>query len=118
MFPKYSGEKEYWLSEIKKLNAGDPRRFASILKLLPELISILTIFERATIIDQHSLIREVFKHNIIYSEGACRTLSINPMFAHNVLKFKEKGLLFWSNPLQKWVIFPFVLGAGIEPARL
>ncbi len=62
-FSKYSGEKGYLLSEIKKLNASDPKRFASILKLLLELISIPAIFERANIIDQHSLVREVFKHD-------------------------------------------------------
>ncbi|MGE7521043.1 recombinase family protein, partial [Pedobacter suwonensis] len=111
-FSKYSGEKGYLLSEIKKLNAGDPKRFASILKLLPELISIPAIFEKANIIDQHSLIREVFKHDIIYSEGACRTLSINPMFAHNVLKFKEKGLLFLEQPSSKMGAIPIRTRGG------
>ncbi|MFD2634193.1 hypothetical protein [Pedobacter mendelii] len=64
----------------------------------------LGIFEH-----QHFLIREVFKHHIIYSEGASRTLSIKPIFEHTVLKFKEKGCSFWSNPFQKWGQFPSVL---------
>lgn len=71
---------------------------------------IPSIFEKADILDQHALIREVFKHDITYSDGACRTLSMNPMFTHNVFEFKEKGLLFLEQPSSKMEVIPIRTG--------
>jgi hypothetical protein len=50
-FSKYSGEKSYLVSEIKKLNAGDQLRNNSMLKLLPALVNIPAIFKKAVILD-------------------------------------------------------------------
>jgi hypothetical protein len=41
----------------------------------------------------------VFKHNLVYSEGAFRTPSINDAFSLNYLNANKKGLLFVEQPL-------------------
>lgn len=97
-FGKYAGEKAFLTSEIQKLKAHDKSNWEKIMKLLPTLLDIPGIFEKAEINDQHSLIREVFKHPLTYKDGQCRTPTINPAFAHNYLKIKEKRLLDIEQP--------------------
>jgi len=91
-FGRYAGDRAYLVSEIQKLNSDQKEKWKKALELLPVLSDIPGIFEKAEILDQHSLIREVFKHPLIYKDGQCRTPAINPGFAHNYLKIKEKRL--------------------------
>ncbi|MDB5063005.1 MAG: site-specific recombinase, invertase Pin [Mucilaginibacter sp.] len=91
-FSKYAGEKAFLTSEIQKLKADDKSNWEKITKLLPTLLDVPGIFEKAEINDQHSLIREVFKHPLTYKDGMCRTPTINPAFAHNLLKINENML--------------------------
>jgi hypothetical protein len=90
---------EKGIIEIKKLNENNNEKRNKIMELLPLLLDVPALFEMAGIEDQHTLVREVFKHGITYSEGRCRTPSINPASAHNALKTKEKGLLFFEQSL-------------------
>ena len=53
------------------------------------------------IIQKHTLIKGVFKHNLHWGDGAFRTKYIDPTFHDNLLKIKEKGLLFNEQPFQK-----------------
>ena len=66
--------------------------------ILPRLISLDAIYERASIKHKHTLIKAVFKHAISFSEGAFRTPSIGELFTHNYLNIKEKGLLLLEQP--------------------
>lgn len=109
-YTKYSGEKAALLLEIKNLRSGDQATHNQLLKLLPSLTDIPAIFKMADIVDQHRMLREVFRHEIIYSEGHSRTLSINPAFSHNLLKFKHKGLLFLEQPSSKMGRVPIRTG--------
>lgn len=87
-FSKYSGQKAYLDSEIQKLSADQKGKWKKAMELLNNLLDIPSIFRQAEILDQHSLIKEVFKHGIIYLDGKCRTPSVNPGFAHNYLRIK------------------------------
>ena len=97
-FGRYAGDRAYLVSEIQKLNSDQKEKWKKVLELLPVLSDIPGIFEKAEILDQHSLIREVFKHPLVYKDGQCRTPTINPGFAHNYLKIKEKRLLEIEEP--------------------
>ncbi len=67
-------------------------------RLLPELSNLYQIYEKGNIIQKHTLIRGVFKDNLVWGEGMFRTAFIDPSFYDNVLKIKEKGLLFYEQP--------------------
>ena len=92
-FNKYAGEKAFITSEIKKLKSDNKGKWEKMMELLPTLLDVPGIFEKAEINDQHSLVREVFKHPLVYKDGMCRTPTINPAFAHNLLKINKKRLL-------------------------
>lgn len=51
------------------------------------------IYEKATIRRKHALIKGVFKQGIMYLNNGFRTPYINPLFAHNIMNIKQKGLL-------------------------
>jgi hypothetical protein len=67
-------------------------------RVITSLVRHSKHLEKAEILDQHCLIREVFKHPLTYKDGQCRTPTINPGFAHNYLKIKEKKLLDIEQP--------------------
>jgi len=69
-------------------------------RLLPELSNIYQIYEKGNIIQKHTLIRGVFKDNLLWGGGMFRTAFVDPVFYDNVLKVKEKGLLFYEQPFQ------------------
>lgn len=69
-------------------------------RLLPELSNICQIYEKGNIIQKHTLIRGVFKDNLLWGGTMFRTDFIDPVFYDNVLKVKEKGLLFYEQPFQ------------------
>ena len=92
-FSKYSSQKAYLDSEIYKLSIDKKSALKKAIELLDYLLDVPGIFRVADILDQHALIREVFKHNIIYSDGKCRTPVVNPAFSHNYLGFKKIGLI-------------------------
>jgi hypothetical protein len=66
------------------------------------LTAIPGIFIRANLFQKHSILRRVFKDGIMYNGRSYRTRTpfINPALSHNLLRLKEKGLLFWNNPLK------------------
>lgn len=70
---KYAGDKAFLVSEIQKLNSDQKERWKKALALLPVLSDIPGLFEKAEILDQHCLIREVFKHPLTYKMGSANT---------------------------------------------
>jgi len=63
------------------------------------LTNLFDVYEKANLSAKNMLVKAVFKHHLVYSEGAFRTPSINDAFALNYLKANEKGLLFVEQPL-------------------
>ena len=79
-----------------QLDTGDDL----IQRLLLELSNLHQIYEKGNIIQKQTLIRGVFKDNLLWGDGTFRTAFIHPAFYDNVLKVNEKGLLFYKQPLQ------------------
>ena len=46
--------------------------------------------------DRQQLIRMVFDNSLYYYNNAFRTLFIEPIFSHNVMKMNEEGLLIYE----------------------
>jgi site-specific DNA recombinase len=69
-----------------------------IVRLLPELSNLFQIYDKGNIIQKQTLIRGVFKDNLLWGNGVFRTAFIDPAFYDNLLKINEKGLLFYEQP--------------------
>lgn len=91
---------------MNKLKEDNKDKWQKMLDLLSTLPDIPGIFEKADLKDHHSFIREVFKHPLTYKDGMCRTHTINPAFAHNLLKIKAKRLPDIEQPLPDLSINP------------
>jgi site-specific DNA recombinase len=70
--------KEYW----KKLN-----------EILPKLYDIRGIVDGLPLYKQHQFLNLVFDSSLTHDGTTYRTRFLHPMFAHNELELKEKGLL-------------------------
>jgi site-specific DNA recombinase len=93
-YKKLAVERSLIQSQIDSLANDKESMFNKIESLLPSLTELPQIFERATLFQKHSILREVFKQGLMYGRGAFRTPYINPALAHNSMILKEKGLLF------------------------
>lgn len=80
-------------AEIKELKDGNGGALEQKLSLIPELLDLERLFSKAGVSEKHALLNVVFKHGLTYREGVFRTPGINPVFNHNLLIIKEKGLL-------------------------
>ncbi|WP_423213034.1 recombinase family protein [Olivibacter jilunii] len=106
-FQKFKEEKA--LLEISLEGKKKPKIDTSddiIQRLLPELSNLYQIYEKSNITQKHMLIRGVFKDNLVWGSNMFRTTFINPIFEDNLLKIKEKGLLFYEQPSLKSGIIP------------
>ncbi len=98
-FKKFKEEKavlEYALSDDKKSKVDSSDDI--IERLLPELSNLFQIYEKGNITQKHTLIRGVFKDNLSWGSEMFRTTFVDPTFYDNILKVKEKGLLFYEQP--------------------
>lgn len=77
-----------------------------IQRLLPELSNLHQIYEKGNITQKHILIRGVFKDNLVWGGDMFRTTFIDPTFQDNLVKIKEKGLLFYEQPFLKSGVTP------------
>lgn len=98
-FQKYSSEKALTIKDITRLKNSGPDKWQQLERFMPALTNVFDIYEKAKISAKINLVKGVFKHNLVYSEGAFRTPSISEAFAYNSLIAKEKGLLFVEQPL-------------------
>jgi site-specific DNA recombinase len=105
-YRKFQAEKALLSSEIGLLDNSVSDKINRQLALLPLLINIPAIYDRATLNQKHSLLHGVFKHGLSYSEGAFRTPYITPALRHNLLKMNKKGLLFLEQPSSEFNRIP------------
>jgi len=87
------------INDITRLKNSGPDKWQQLERFMPALTNVFDIYEKAKISAKINLVKGVFKHNLVYSEGAFRTPSISEAFAYNSLKAKEKWLLFVEQPL-------------------
>lgn len=90
-FAKHTSERGHVLAEISKASSKKTSKWERLSKHLPRLSNLGELYRKARTIDQHRLVRGVFKHNFIYSDGAFRTPSINEIFFNNYLNSMKKG---------------------------
>ncbi|MEO6522075.1 MAG: hypothetical protein ABIN91_10385 [Mucilaginibacter sp.] len=99
-FQKYSSERALLLKDIDTLKKNGNDKWQRLEKLLPELINIQNVYERLKpITAKIHMVKTVFKHNIVYSEGGFRTPSMSEAFEDKCLNANKKGLLFLEQPL-------------------
>ncbi|MBX2944106.1 MAG: recombinase family protein [Cyclobacteriaceae bacterium] len=92
-YRKYSEEKAKVESELLDLQRDKSQDWRRAKEALPHLLSLPTLYANATLTQKHALLNGVFKHGLTFSEDRVRTPSINPVFSHNILKIKQKGLV-------------------------
>lgn len=98
-FQKYSSERALLLQDLDSLKQAGADKWQRFEKLMPALSNLHDIYEKASVTAKNKLVKAVFKHNLVYSEGAFRTPSINDAFSLNYLNTNRKGLLFVEQPL-------------------
>lgn len=99
-YKKFNIQKAKLESEIQELSKEESMGLDKAQRLLPHLTDLPGIFKKANIFQKHSIVREVFKAGLIYVDGGLRTPYLNPVFSHNALILKEKGLLLVEQPSQ------------------
>ena len=84
--------------EVYLLGKDADDKIKEQIRLLPHLINFKTIYEKATLRQKNAIIHQVFKQGIVFLKDSFRTPEVNPVFEHNLLKMKEKGLLNIEQP--------------------
>jgi hypothetical protein len=90
---KYTMERVRLKEKISCLKENVEEQVNRELRLLPNLLNLSGLFNKATINQQHAILKAVFKGSLTFSDGTFRTPTINPAFDHNVLKLKEKKIV-------------------------
>jgi site-specific DNA recombinase len=111
---KLSAEKARLEDELNYLEEDMEDQIRQDLLVLPYMMNLPAIFKDASLNQQHAIINEVFKEGLNYQGGTFTTPSINPRFAHNLLKLKELGLLEIKQPYDNSDIFSSCGEGGIR----
>ncbi len=86
------------------LNKKEPSKIRDedelVERLIPGLGNLYEIYEKSNITQKHTLIRGVFKDNLVRGDDMFRTAFIDPTLNNNILKVKQKGLLFNEQPFK------------------
>ncbi len=101
-YKKYNIERAELTSAIIDLKQDNSSHWKELRKKLPLLTNIPKVYEGIDAEQQFMLIKTVFDHGLVYLNGTVRTPKINPVFSHNSLILKEKGLLYIEQPSDIW----------------
>lgn len=85
-YRKFQTEKALLTEEVSYLKESVSDKLDRQLELLPYLVNLSAIYDKANLNQKHSLLCGVFKHGLTYKESAFRTPYLNPAFRHNLLK--------------------------------
>lgn len=100
-YGKYSGaiaSLRYQLSETE-MAASD--KWQSFAENIHKLGDIKALWQAATLMQKRIFLRLVFNYSLTYSGGVYTTPWLHPLFIHNALILKEKGLLIVEQPSDK-----------------
>lgn len=78
---------------LSDLNTNQNIYWQKLNDLLPKIHDIRATFEELDLYRKQQFINMVFDSSLSYQNEAYRTQSLHPMFRHNSLELKEKGLL-------------------------
>jgi site-specific DNA recombinase len=84
-----------------ELSAGEDDYFDRLKRLLPKLYDIRGTIEALDLHKQHEFFRLVFDNSLTYDGEVYRTAFLHPMFAHNELILKQKGLIIVDQSLSE-----------------
>ena len=70
-------------------------------RLLPRLENLYALYDKGNVTQKHTLIRALFKDNLVWGQGSFRTKFLDRTFHDNLLKINKKGLLFNEQPFKK-----------------
>ena len=79
---------------IARLNTENTNVYKILFNKIERLGDLRSIYNESETIRKHELINLVFDSNLSYENGAYRTPSMINLLSHNVLKMKEKGVVF------------------------
>lgn len=94
-YKKFSMEIVRLKSEIGNLSEDIEAEANQQVDLLPYLLNLPSIFEKATVNQQHSILNRVFKQGLTFKDEVFRTPWVNPHFQHNLLILKGKRVVFY-----------------------
>ncbi len=98
-YKKFSIEIARLKSDISDLSIDIEAKAKEQIKLIPKLLNIPELFKCASINQQHAILNRVFKQGLAFDKGTFRTPDLNPIFYHNYLILKQKGLLEVEQPI-------------------
>ena len=113
-YKKFSTEIARLKSEISNLKEDLEEEVNQQVALLPLMLNLPSIFQKASLNQQHSILNRVFKQGLTFIEGTFRTPCLNPHFLHNYLILNEKRLLFIEQPPKDFSQIPFSGERGIR----
>ncbi len=101
-------------AKIMRLGHDQKDLYKKMYGVLDQLTDLKFVYQSLSVSDGQELLRKVFDQNLYYKDGAYRTPTLIKTLAHNELKLKEKGLLFWERKGENFSIFPL---SGVEGSR-
>lgn len=113
-YKKFSIEIARLKSEVSDLSVDIKTKAQEQIKLIPKLMDIPELFNRASINQQHAILNRVFKQGLTFADGTFRTPSLNPVFHHNYQTLNKKGLLFVEQPIGNNTQIPCCGKGGIR----
>jgi site-specific DNA recombinase len=93
---------------LNELNQSGQIYWDRLNAALPKLHDIRGTFEGMPLYMQHQFLNMVFDNSLTHDGTTYRTLFLHPIFAHNELTLKEKGLLTVQRPVEV---------SGLTPVR-
>ena len=113
-YKKFSMEIVRLKSEIGNLSEDIEAEANQQVDLLPYLLNLPSIFEKATVNQQHSILNRVFKQGLTFKDEVFRTPWVNPHFQHNLLIIKGKRVAFYRAMLRFLSGIPLSGESGIR----
>lgn len=95
---------------IVHLNTAGKSLYAAMDLILPKLNNVRELFYTWPLHQQHLFVNMAFGYGLTYQDGVYRTPFLHPLFAHNELILKEKGLLLLQPNLKKGGVTPLSAG--------
>jgi len=104
-------------NELTRLNTNQGAGLAKLEVILSHIANLRAGFESLSTEKKHQFIALVFDNSLSYENGTYRTPYLHPIFAHNLNRLKEKGLLNIVAPILNFGISPIGTRDGnpIEP---
>lgn len=86
-------EKADYVQKLTALETSDSEIYDRLEIVVERLSNLKKYFYKLDLQQQQALLKEIFQNSLYYEDNFYRTRHLHPLFAHNRLILKEKGLL-------------------------